>query len=100
MLTYKDRARVHKVRRCQDKIQELLQYIKDLQAECNHPLLEKRYGSNTGNYDPHNDCYWTDYFCPVCGKRWTEEQSRYNDGAVEVKDWKCQMLTDDQLRQS
>lgn len=49
----------------------------ELQNECTHPkeTVEKKYGSNTGNYDPHQDCYWTDFKCGICDKMWTENGS-------------------------
>lgn len=45
--------------------------LQALQEECKHPNAEKKYGSNTGNYDPSADCYWTDFRCHDCGKVWT-----------------------------
>lgn len=54
------------------KISDLQTELKQLQEECGHPNLEKKYGSDTGNYDRSQDCYWTDYNCPDCGKRWCE----------------------------
>ena len=46
-----------------------------LQSQCKHPAATKKHGANTGNYDPHADCYWTDFACPDCGKRWTVDGS-------------------------
>lgn len=46
----------------------------DLQAECKHSNVTKKYGANTGNYDPSADCYWIDWHCPDCDKRWQTEQ--------------------------
>ncbi len=47
---------------------------KQLQALCVHPAhaVQIEHGSNTGNYDPSADSYWTDYKCCLCDKRWTE----------------------------
>ncbi len=45
-------------------------------ATCTHRGAEKVHGSNTGNYDPSADCYWTDFHCRTCGKRWHEEGSK------------------------
>ena len=47
-----------------------------LREQCEHPAATKKHGANTGNYDPHADCYWTDFACPDCGKRWTVEGSK------------------------
>jgi hypothetical protein len=38
---------------------------------CDHSNKEGTHGSNTGNYDPSADCYWVQYACPDCKKRWT-----------------------------
>ncbi len=44
-----------------------------LQALCIHPLhaVQVHHDSNTGNYDPSADSYWTDHKCCLCDKRWT-----------------------------
>ena len=44
--------------------------IKKIQGHCTHPNVENKHGSNTGNYDPSCDIYWTDHHCPDCDKRW------------------------------
>lgn len=46
----------------------------NLQEECPHPLLQSVNKSDTGNYDPSADCYWTEHSCPSCGKKWIEEK--------------------------
>ena len=46
-----------------------------LQDSCRHPAATKKHGASTGHYDPHDDCYWTDFVCPDCGKRWRVEGS-------------------------
>ena len=46
-----------------------------LQSQCAHPAATKKHEANTGNYDPHADCYWTDFACPDCGKYWTVDCS-------------------------
>lgn len=57
-----------------EQIKKLNAQLKDIQDSCNHPesCVEKKNGSNTGNYDPHADCYWTDYYCKLCEKKWTK----------------------------
>ena len=45
-----------------------------LQDTCRHENVEKKYRSNTGNYDPTADCYWIDFHCPDCEKRWSRDQ--------------------------
>lgn len=58
-------------------IAEQQMLIAAIQENCSHPkeALTFKYGSNTGNWDPHDDCYWTDYECGLCEKRWSEEGS-------------------------
>lgn len=48
--------------------------IKTLQDICLHPNVNKEYKGNTGNYDPTSDCYWIEWKCPDCNKRWDTEQ--------------------------
>lgn len=48
--------------------------IEELRDECGHPNATHEYRGNTDNYDPTNDCYWIEYNCPDCGKRWVTEQ--------------------------
>ena len=43
-----------------------------LQKLCEHPDLTVKHDSNTGNYDPTVDSYWTNYHCCDCDARWTE----------------------------
>lgn len=54
--------------------QKLADELKALHNECPHPNATKKYDGSTGNYDPTADCYWIDYNCPDCGKRWKTEQ--------------------------
>jgi len=54
--------------------ERLARELNKLQALCNHPNLEKTYKSDTGNYDPSADSYWTEHRCPDCRARWNEEQ--------------------------
>lgn len=56
------------------RIQAAEHDLKMLQRDCTHPSVEKKYGANTGNYDPSADSYWIDWFCPDCTKRWQTDQ--------------------------
>jgi hypothetical protein len=47
----------------------------NLQNECQHIAVVKTHKANTGNYSPSDDCYWTEFSCPDCGKRWQQEGS-------------------------
>ncbi len=64
------------VAKLESNIAKLQGDIAALRALCKHPNLKKKHGANTGNYDPMADCYWTDFDCPDCGKRWTEDGSK------------------------
>jgi hypothetical protein len=37
---------------------------------CKHPNVKETARSNTGNYDPGADVYWTEFDCPDCDKFW------------------------------
>jgi hypothetical protein len=56
------------------KIEKLAEQLKQLQDLCQHTNVEKKYGANTGNYDPSADSYWIDWKCPDCNKRWRTDQ--------------------------
>ena len=58
-----------------DKIAQLRGQIKTLLNGCSHPVetVDIKYMSDSWNYDPSNNRYWTEYTCSVCGKRWEEE---------------------------
>ena len=66
------------VDKIKDEIAELQLSIKNIQDECSHPesAVTKKHGSNTGNYCEADDCYWTDFECNLCGKRWQEDGSK------------------------
>ncbi len=50
------------------------QETSELQNNCEHPNVVKKFLSNTRTYDTSEyDTNWVDCFCPDCGKRWTEE---------------------------
>lgn len=63
-----------KAQKILDQITELYKELRVHQDKCGHPHLEKVADSNTGNYDPYNDRYWYNCFCPTCKKRWIEDQ--------------------------
>lgn len=66
-----------RVQRLLAKIRLLNEALRTIQdSVCDHPAetLERKNGSNTGNYDPMADRYWIDWRCGVCEKRWTTDQ--------------------------
>lgn len=58
-------------------ISELESSLRNIQENCDHPqrYLNKENKSNTGNYDPSEDSYWSEYHCEACDKRWSGEQN-------------------------
>lgn len=68
----------------QKKIAKHYKAIHDIQEACEHPAehLTKKYGANTGNYDPSCDSYWADFKCQYCGKSWRGEQEERRDAKV------------------
>lgn len=47
-----------------------------IQEACRHKRVEKKHCGDTGNYDPSNDRYWTEFKCLDCDKYWEEEGSK------------------------
>lgn len=70
--------------RHQKKLAKHYKAIQEIQTACPHPAehLTVKYGANTGNYDPSEDCYWGDYKCQYCGKSWMGEQEERRDAQV------------------
>lgn len=58
-----------------DKITALQKELAVVQATCKHVKATKKHWSDTGNYDPTQDKYYTDFECPTCLKKWTKEGS-------------------------
>jgi hypothetical protein len=59
-----------KAHRLKREIDTLYNELRKHQNKCKHKKAVKKHGSNTGNYDPSADCYWTDFYCPTCLKKW------------------------------
>lgn len=64
-----------KAYKIQRQIKELNDELIKHQDKCKHKKATKEYASNTGNYDPTADCYWTIFNCPTCLKRWSVDGS-------------------------
>jgi hypothetical protein len=47
---------------------------RDLRDICPHPDASKKYCGSTGNWDRSDDCYWIEWKCPDCGKKWMTDQ--------------------------
>ncbi len=54
---------------------KLRKKLADLQNECQHPNVTKKYHSNGGSWDTYRE-YWTVFDCPDCGKNWTVDGSK------------------------
>ena len=54
------------------KKEKILKDIASLQQSCFHTDRLKEHQSNTGNFDPSDDCYWIKYTCPDCGLVWDD----------------------------
>jgi hypothetical protein len=67
-----------KRKRIESKILKLRGDLAALQTECSTQghggKLEGKYKSNTGNWSPSDDYYWVEFKCPLCDKRWSEDQ--------------------------
>lgn len=63
------------VTRLNKEIRDLEIQLDKVRKHCRHPNVKKTHRSNTGNYDPTCDCYWTEFDCPDCGRRWQEDGS-------------------------
>lgn len=58
--------------RLQAQINELQRQLRNHQdKKCRHLKATGIHRSNTGNYDPHADCYWISCYCPTCLKHWS-----------------------------
>ncbi|AFN37422.1 hypothetical protein [Vibrio phage TCU_VP02_YC] len=69
-----------------DRVLELESQIAALQRElqdernrCRHTRVTYEFKSNTGNYDPHSDCYWNEVQCIDCGSRMHFDSDDDND---------------------
>lgn len=55
--------------------QQLDMQIKEIQGLCDHVDVIKNNCADIGNYDPMDDCYWTEFECKICKKFWREDGS-------------------------
>lgn len=65
-------CRVSKATRLREQIDALQQELSRHQERCKHRWAHRTYKlrGNTGNFDPTQNCYWTEYSCALCLKRW------------------------------
>jgi hypothetical protein len=64
------------VQEIKEQITQLELKLINIQKNCSHPkdVIVSVNRSNTGNYDPSADRYWTDHHCTFCDKRWSSDQ--------------------------
>ena len=60
-----------------DHISSHADAIRALRDSCPHNDVDRQHHSDTGNWCPQDNAYWTECKCFVCGKTWTEN---YKDG--------------------
>jgi hypothetical protein len=65
---------VQERRRLEESVRQAYEELRVLQHRCKHPNVTKEHGSSTGNWCKADDCYWIEYECIDCGKKWTEDQ--------------------------
>lgn len=97
------KAICRKVKKLEAKAALLDRQIALIQKDCPHPTLYKQYQSDTGNYCPQDDSYWTNFYCTTCGVRWREDGSSRRKAIEcgkfeEIKDLPDSMLTDEELK--
>ena len=69
---------MNSIKGIKDQISKLENTLRSIQNKCSHPSesVIKEHKGSTGNYDPSEDCYWTNFYCSLCEKRWTEAGSK------------------------
>jgi hypothetical protein len=90
-----------RVRKARDIIAKANEEIQQAQTECEHPGLRHQYKSNTGNYDPSSDSYWTDFYCNVCDAKWTVDGSVRTPNSISIRygdQLDRTMLTPDEIK--
>ena len=62
---------INEVAHIQKKLKKWKNKLDEVQTICSHPNVIKTHKSNTGNWCPQYDSYWTEFKCPDCGLFWT-----------------------------
>lgn len=63
-----------KVQKLYLKIQDCLQEIARIQANCPHKIKTSTPKSDVDNYDKGRDRYYIEHHCMICDKKWEEPQ--------------------------
>jgi len=67
------RSTKHHIQAQIDKLHVELSHLRNV--ECKHPAATKEHKGDTGNWSPSDDSYWTEFYCPDCGKSWDVDGS-------------------------
>jgi len=69
---------INKILELRQEIEERQKTIDRIQAACSHleDCVIKDNKGNTGNWDPSQDSYWTEFHSELCDKHWIEEGSK------------------------
>ena len=69
---------MNRIEELEAQIKSICEEIKTIQDACSHPdaCLAKEHEGDTGNYDPSEDGYWTNFTCGLCRKKWTEDGTK------------------------
>lgn len=62
------------IKKINTSIAELNNLKTFIQSQCKHELASGKFKGNTGNYDPSDDYYWVEIYCPTCQKYWSIDQ--------------------------
>jgi hypothetical protein len=62
------------VKQIKEEINSLWSKIDRIKDKCKHLFVDTVLKSDTGNYDPTQDCYWKEMTCLTCEKQWNEDQ--------------------------
>jgi hypothetical protein len=67
---------ITKIKNYKQKIETLYSKIDEIQQSCIHEHKNVVHKSDTGNNNPIEDIYWSEYKCLDCGKSWWTERER------------------------
>jgi transposase-like protein len=58
---------MNRIEEIEAEITSLNRELKEIREACSHSPLALRY--------QFDDCYWSNYICTLCGKRWSVDRS-------------------------
>lgn len=84
---------IPEIETCYKILAEVQDTIRRIEENCEHPdpTLFKVMDANTGNWCPQDDCYWADFRCYQCGKRWRADSEKdshdYRFRGIKVREF-------------